>query len=264
MTTNFVHISGKKIAYYKYRPYDVLLNCPIVFLHDSLGCISVWKNFPKKIADALKAEIIVFDREGYGQSQAFEITQRTNLYLEEQADFLNLFLNEIGISKSYLFGHSDGGSIALIAAAKYPDKVEAIITEGAHVFVEEITLNGIKNAHAIYLNSDLKEKLKRHHGDKVEDVVNSWVNTWLSSEFLKWNIENILPKIKCPVCVLQGVDDEYGSDKQVDAIYHQVSGYKERYVIQNAAHSPHKENENETIKLVEQFFKSINHSETNK
>lgn len=158
----FVQINGVEIAYMRYKPEVVNLKCPIIFLHDSLGCISVWKDFPKKVADELKAEVIVYDRQGYGQSQAFSNDERNNFYLEDQADFLSLFLDRLKIENCYLFGHSDGGSIALITAAKYSNKIRGIITEGAHVFVEAITVEGIKNAHKLYLNSDLKLKLEKH------------------------------------------------------------------------------------------------------
>lgn len=253
--TLFTIVNSAKIAYVRHTPQNVVLPYPIIFLHDSLGCISVWKDFPNQIAELLKAKVIVYDREGYGQSQAFEKLKRTNFYLEEQADFLISFMNKLSIQKAYLFGHSDGGSIALIAASKYKDRISGIVTEGAHVFVEDITLAGIKNAQKLYMNSDLKLKLEKHHGDKTQAVVDAWVNTWLSPEFFKWNIEYFLKNITCPVCIIQGIHDEFGTVTQVESIYKNVCGEKEKHIVKNAAHTPHKENYVETLQIVKAFLK---------
>jgi pimeloyl-ACP methyl ester carboxylesterase len=145
------------------------------------------------------------------------------------------------VDECILIGHSDGGSIALIFSSDHPQIARGVITEAAHVFVEDITLKGIQEAVEIWKNTDLKPKLARYHGDKTENIFTAWAETWLSAEFKKWNIEDCLPKITCPVLVVQGEDDQYGSNAQVDAIAGQVSGPAKCSLIPNCGHIPHKE-----------------------
>ncbi|MCB0479463.1 MAG: alpha/beta hydrolase, partial [Crocinitomicaceae bacterium] len=135
----------------------------------------------------------------------------------------------------------DGGSIALIAAGKYPNRFQGVITEGAHIFVEEITLEGIREAKEIYQTTNLHQKLEKYHGEKTEAMFKAWSDTWLTEEFRHWNIEAFLPGIICPVLVMQGEEDEYGSLKQVEGIASQVSGGCEVLVLPNVKHTPHKE-----------------------
>lgn len=226
----------------------------LIFLHDSLGCIDLWRDFPEKLGEATHCNIIVYDRQGYGKSCPFEERERENNYLEVEADVLNALIEKCGIEEAILFGHSDGGSIALIAAAKYPTYIKAVITEGAHIFVEDITLKGIREAVKTFQTSNLKEKLQKYHGDKTESVFWAWAKTWLSDEFKSWNIEGFLPQIKCPVLVIQGENDEYGSQAQVNGIVKQVSGKKEKYIIPSVGHTPHKEASEIVLKYVINFI----------
>jgi pimeloyl-ACP methyl ester carboxylesterase len=213
----------------------------LVFLHDSLGCIKLWRDFPEQLGNAGGRNVLVYDRQGYGRSSPFGEIKRDNGYLETEAGILDALLTECGIADAVLFGHSDGGSISLIAAAQYPDRIRGVITEGAHIFVEEITLAGIKDAVNAYGNTNLKEKLAKYHGAKTDAVFHAWADTWQTDEYRTWNIEHFLPGIKCPVLVIQGENDEYGSLEQVDRIVEQVSGKAQRLIIPSAGHTPHKE-----------------------
>ena len=156
-----------------------------------------------------------------------------------------------------LFGHSDGGSIALIAAAKYPAVIKAVITEGAHIFVEDITLNGIRKAVEAYRTTNLKERLTKYHSDKTEAVFWAWTNTWLSSGFRSWNIETVLPLIACPVLVIQGADDEYGSLEQVNSIINNLSTTSQKLIIPFVGHTPHKEAQEVVLKYSADFIHSM-------
>lgn len=213
----------------------------IIFLHESLGCVELWRDFPKKMGELTACNVVVYDRQGYGKSSPFTFAKRGNDYLEIEADILLEVLEVCSIDKSILFGHSDGGSIALIAAAKYPSHVMSVITEGAHIFVEDITLQGIRDAVKAYQTMGLKERLQKYHGDKTEAVFWAWATTWLSAEFKSWNIEAFLPKIKCPVLIIQGENDEYGSEEQVNGIINQVPPEARQLIIPSAGHTPHKE-----------------------
>ncbi len=231
---NGARLKIKQITVAKDRPL-------IVFLHDSLGCIELWRDFPAKLGEATNCNVLIYDRQGYGKSEPFDGTPRQLDYMEKEADVLNLLLTELGIDDAIMFGHSDGGSISLIAAAKYPQHIKGIITEGAHIFVEDISLNGIHEAINEYNTTNLKQRLEKYHGDKTEAVFWAWAGTWLKEEFHSWSIENFLPEVTCPVLVIQGENDEFGSIEQVNGIVNQVSGEASKLVIPSGGHNPHKE-----------------------
>jgi pimeloyl-ACP methyl ester carboxylesterase len=163
--------------------------------------------------------------------------------METEADILMELLQQLKIECPILFGHSDGGTIALIAAAKHPDAFKALITEGAHVFVEEITLDGIAHTRYQYQTTNLKERLEKYHGGKTQALFDAWTETWMSNGFRDRNIEHFLPMITCPVMAIQGVEDEFGSIAQVHSIAHNISGETQICMVNNAGHSPHKQSE---------------------
>lgn len=229
----------------------------IIFLHDSLGCIELWRDFPEKLLEMTQCNILVYDRVGYGKSSNFSNPKRNNDYLEIEADNLNEIITKLSIEKTILFGHSDGGSISLITGAKYPSQIIGIITEGAHIFVEDETLEGINKSIDIYNRTDLRKKLEKYHGDKTEEMFFAWTNTWTSQEYKDWNIEEFLPLIKCPVLVIQGVDDEYGTEKQVKGIVNQVSGISKELLIPDTKHTPHKEKPEFVLEKTAEFINSI-------
>lgn len=229
----------------------------IIFLHDSLGCMELWRNFPDQLGEAANCNVLVYDRLGYGKSAPFTTSNRKNNYLELEADGLNTLLEQLNLENVILFGHSDGGSIPLIAAAKYPSRIKGIITEGAHIFVEDITLNGIKDAVEAYHITNLKERLARYHGDKTDAVFWAWANTWLSDEFRAWNIGHFLHQIKCPVLIIQGENDEYGSLDQVNTMINQLSGQASKLIIPSTGHTPHREAKQLVLEHSTSFIKRI-------
>ncbi|WP_024769225.1 alpha/beta fold hydrolase [Aquimarina macrocephali] len=229
----------------------------IIFLHDSLGCVELWKDFPKQIALKTGCNIISYDRQGYGKSAPFITSKRNNDYLKEEAYILAKIIQNLELKNVILFGHSDGGSIALLTAALFPEKVIGIITEGAHVFVEQETINGIKAAVLAYQNTSLKEKLYKYHGDKTDAVFRLWAETWLSETYQSWNIEEYLSKIECPSLIIQGEKDEYGTLDQVNSIVKNTSGHSKALLIPDIGHTPHKENSEIVIKNVISFINEI-------
>ena len=225
----------------QHKPYKNAAT--LVFLHDSLGCCTLWRNFPGKLSEAARLNTFAYDRIGYGQSAPFDNEPRRKDYMEQEANILMTLLEMHKIEKPVLFGHSDGGTIALLAAAKYPGLIRAVITEGAHVFVEEKTLEGILLMQQQFNTTNLYERLEKYHGNKAQAVFEAWTNTWLSPSYHDWNIEHFLPSVTCPVLAIQGTNDEYGTETQVDAIVDQVSGPSEKCMIVNAGHTPHRQSE---------------------
>jgi pimeloyl-ACP methyl ester carboxylesterase len=213
----------------------------LVFLHEGLGCIELWRDFPSAIAQATGCDALMYDRWGHGKSDPLELPRPLNYVQNEALISLPQVLKICAVNDAVLVGHSDGGSIALLFAAEYPEAVCGIITEAAHVFVEEVTLEGIRQAVSTYETTNLKERLARYHGDNTELIFTGWHEAWLSPEFINWNIEQYLPGIRCPVLVIQGEDDEYGTESQVEAIATQVSGPSKSLLIPNCAHIPHQQ-----------------------
>jgi len=199
----------------------------MVFLHESLGCIETWREFPAFLAEAAGLDAIVYDRLGYGLSAPMPDTPRGLDYLHIEAERLFRLLDILGIGEVVLFGHSDGGSIALLAAAMQPQRVRAVITEGAHVFVEEETLEGVRIAQALMA--------------KVARLTAAWIDTWLSPGFRDWNIETSLRAARCPALIIQGEADEYGTPAQVEAIVKGWGGTAEALLLPGARHTPHRE-----------------------
>ncbi|MFN8346959.1 MAG: alpha/beta hydrolase [Spirosomataceae bacterium] len=229
----------------------------LIFLHDSLGCIELWRDFPEQLGGATHCNVLVYDRQGYGKSSPFDNTDRNSNYLEVEADVLHWLMEALSIPSAFLFGHSDGGSIALIAAAKYPEKIKGVITEGAHIFVEDITLKGIHEAVEAFQNTNLRQRLMKYHGEKTEAVVRAWADTWLSEGFRHWNIESFLAHILCPVLVIQGEKDEYGSLAQVDGIISQVAAEAQKFILPSIGHTPHKEAKEAVLEKTTRFLHQI-------
>lgn len=245
-------ISRLAIKHHHYHPGRPTL----VFLHDSLGCISLWRDFPDRLAEELSCNLLVYDRQGYGRSGPFSYSQRTVDYMEWEADILVELLEYYQINQPILFGHSDGGSIALIAAGKYPDRFKGLITEGAHIFVEDITLTGIRAARQKYQATELPRKLQKYHSTKTEAMFRAWTDTWLDPAFRSWNIEHFLPTIGCPALIVQGEEDEYGTLWQVERSLELIGSRARKLVLPGVGHSPHKEADLALRKAVQDFLKS--------
>lgn len=234
-----INLNGIEISI---RRMEISIDTPtIIFLHDSLGSVELWRDFPDQLCKATGCNMLVYDRQGYGHSDPMAGSERNNSYMEMEADTLQLLIQTLNIQQPILFGHSDGASIALIFAGKYPEAVSAVIAEAGHLFVEDITLEGIRKAAEQYKTTNLRSRLEKYHGDKTDTLFRAWTETWLGKGFRDWNIEHFLPAIKCPVLVIQGEKDEYGSLKQVAAVSEQVKSYTATCIIPDTGHTPHKE-----------------------
>lgn len=229
----------------------------IVFLHDSLGSVQLWRDFPEKLAEAIQCNALVYDRLGYGKSFPMTTHERESNYMEQEADVLNDLLSELNINDAILFGHSDGGTIALIVASKYPEKVKAVICEAGHIFVEDITVKGVEEALNAYNTTNLPQRLEKYHGDKVEMIVKAWTEIWLSKKFRSWNIEHLLKNIISPLLFIQGENDEYGTLDQIEKTVSQVKGTVDKFIIPNVGHTPHKESPEIVLNKSIEFINSV-------
>lgn len=214
----------------------------LVLLHEGLGCVALWKDFPARLRDATELPVLVYSRRGYGRSDPIELPRPPSFMHDEARETLPALLRTCGVDDLVLVGHSDGGSIALIHAASFPDApVRGVIAEAAHVFVEDVTLESIRRAAAAYEDSDLRSRLARYHGDNVDGAFHGWSRVWLSPAFRNWDLRPQLAAIRCPVLAIQGDHDPYGTLAQVDAIAHAVAGDFESLVLSHVGHAPHVE-----------------------
>ncbi|WP_288375254.1 alpha/beta hydrolase [uncultured Chryseobacterium sp.] len=252
MKGRIIEVKGKNL----YTEHDNLFEDrpTIVFLHDSLGSVQLWRDFPARLSETAQCNILAYDRLGYGKSFPMLTHERPVHYMELEADLLNDLLTEMDLDKVILFGHSDGGTIALITAAKYPERVKAVICEAGHIFVEEITLKGVCEAWEAYKTTNLAERLQKYHGDKVETLFKAWTETWTRDDYRSWNIEHLLKHITAPLFFIQGEADEYGTLDQVEKTVSQVSGYAEKYIIPGIGHTPHKEAPELILKKAAEFI----------
>lgn len=231
-----VDVQGRKIAV---RSIPAAKGCvpTLVFLHEGLGCIEMWKDFPDLLAAATGCRALIYDRPGYGRSEASE-GPRGLQYFENEANLiLPAILSACGVTNPILIGHSDGGTIALLHAGRFA--VRGIVTEAAHVFVEPESLAGVAAAKEAWQDDKFRQRLARYHGDGTATMFAAWADMWSAPWFRDWNMESELASIESPVLAIQGVDDEYGTPDQVDAIRRGVGGMVQTLLVPNCGHAPH-------------------------
>jgi pimeloyl-ACP methyl ester carboxylesterase len=228
----------------------------LIFLHEGLGSVALWRDFPQRVADATARPALIYSRAGYGRSTALAAA-RTPRYMHDEALVtLPALLDALGIVDPILIGHSDGASIALIHAGARVRPIRALVAMAPHVFVEDLSIANIARARHDYESADLRARLSRYHLD-VDSAFRGWNDIWLSPAFRDWNIESYLPGIDCPLLLIQGRDDEYGTLAQLDAIERQVRGRVERVELLGCGHSPHRDQPLATLAAITAFVSTV-------
>lgn len=225
---------------------------PVLLLHEALGSVSTWRDFPAKLAISCGREVIAWSRAGHGRSSSFPQARGAD-YLHREADLLPALHQALDLRSAHLLGHSDGASIALIAAARFPDLVASLVVEAPHVYVENLTRTRITQLASTFARSRMRERLKRHHLDS-DTLFVDWSRIWLSSGFREWEIESVLCDITSPVLLIQGCDDEYGTLAQLDRIAIRVPEAS-RLEIPDCGHSPHLECQDAVLAAVRAFLR---------
>ncbi|MEY4757047.1 MAG: alpha/beta hydrolase [Pseudomonadota bacterium] len=230
----------------------------MVFLHEGLGSVSMWRDFPHRLCTALGVRGLVYSRPGYGSSTP----RPANLawcpnFMHRQADeVLPALLQALEIDAQakpiWLFGHSDGGSISLLHAAHFPERVAALVVLAPHILVEDITVSSIAQARQAYLSTDLRQRLARHH-DNPDSAFWGWNDIWLHPDFKNWRIDAELDAIACPILAVQGLDDEYGTLEQIRGIA-RCAPQAELLELAHCGHSPHRDQTDSLIQAVGLFF----------
>lgn len=226
----------------------------LVFLHEGLGSVSTWRNFPDRLAERTGSGALVYSRAGYGKSSPAALP-RTVRFMHDEAEVLGRVLEQAAIRDAVLVGHSDGASISLIhAGSGQASALRGLVLEAPHVFTEPSGLASIARMREIYRSTDLRERLARHHGANTEIAFRGWNDVWLHPGFEAWNIEEVLPRITVPMLILQGEEDEYGTWRQVDAIERQSGGPVDTVAIPACGHAPHREQPERTLEEMADFI----------
>jgi pimeloyl-ACP methyl ester carboxylesterase len=252
----FIDVAGQRLEFVRLASSHPREGAPtLVFLHEGLGSVAMWRDFPQRVADATGCAAVVYSRHGHGRSSEL-VGRRWPSYMHDEALIaLPALLDALGIDAPILFGHSDGGSIALIHAAASARAVTALVLMAPHIFVEDLSVASIARAGEAYRTTDLPARLARYHAH-VDSMFRGWNDIWLAPEFRDWNIESLLPAIGCPVLAIQGEDDEYGTMAQIDGIAAAVADV-ELVKLADCRHSPHKDQPAAVIEAVAGFVERL-------
>jgi pimeloyl-ACP methyl ester carboxylesterase len=231
----------------------------LVFLHEGLGSVSTWRDFPATIAADTGCGALVYSRLGYGRSDPV-VPPRPLTYMNEEGLFaLPALLDALNVVRAILIGHSDGASIAIVHAgsARSLPRVRGLVLEAPHVFCEDLAVESIAKAREAFLHGDLRARLARHHGENVEGAFFGWNRAWLDPGFRAWNLEEYVAQIVVPILVIQGEDDPYGTLRQVEAIERGARGPVSRLVLPRCGHAPHRDQRETTRAAIVEFVRRV-------
>ncbi|MGE5277437.1 MAG: alpha/beta fold hydrolase [Acidobacteriota bacterium] len=229
----------------------------LVFLHEGLGSLSTWRDFPAALASAVGCGALVYSRRGYGGSDPAALPRPVRFMHEEALVSLPRVLELLGVREPILVGESDGASIALIYAgsAAGASRVRGLLLEAPHVFVEPVCLASIAAAGESFRSGDLRRALARHHARDVDATFRGWSEVWLDPDFRRWNIEEFLPGVRAPVLAIQGEDDQYGTLRQIETIAARCAAYVELLVLPRCGHGPHREEPERVLAAMRRFLR---------
>jgi pimeloyl-ACP methyl ester carboxylesterase len=235
----------------------------LVFLHDGLGCIDTWRDFPATLAAATGCGALVYSRAGYGGSEAMPGPWPASFMHDQAWEALPAVAAALGVRDGFLVGHSDGASIALIHGAgdggpRSPGEwLRGMALEAPHIFVEPVALESIGKLPGLYRQPDLWQRLARHHGANAESCFESWVEVWLRPEFRSWSIAELLPRVRCPVLAIQGESDPYGTLAQLQAVAAGCGGPTETLLLPGCGHTPHRQQRAPTLEAMTGFLRRL-------
>ena len=241
MQDDFVDLGDRRLRTRRLgsRQSDGLERTTLVFLHEGLGCIEMWRDFPQALCDVTRCAGIVYDRTGYGGSSSWAIDPGVRYMEIEADDVLPRLLEKLGVEDCVLVGHSDGGTIALNYAAADPEPLRAVVTLAGHAVNEPVCVAAIRRAREAFASGDLRHRLQKYHGDNTDGAFQLWSGAWVAPGFEPMDADGRLPRIVVPVQAIQGEDDEYGSELQLGIIAGKVGGYCETRLVPDCGHSPH-------------------------
>lgn len=225
---------------------------PILLFHDSLGCVELWRNFPRMLATATGRRVVAYDRLGFGQSDPYPGKLPFDFVAAEARDMVPAVLTQLGMDRFVACGHSVGGGMAVETAARFPSRCAALVTVAAQAFVEDRTLAAIRAAERQFNDTDALTRLARYHGNRAVWVLDAWISTWLSPGFADWTLDDALASVRCPVLAIHGEFDEYGSRAHPDRI---AGAAGRALILPGRGHVPHREDERRLVREIAEFLK---------
>ena len=228
---------------------------PVVMLHEGLGSVAMWRDFPHRVAHATGRDVVVYSRAGYGRSSAASLPYGVRYMHDEALTVLPALLDALGIARPFLFGHSDGASIALIHAGASGRPVRGLALMAPHVMVEDVSIASIEAAKVAWRSTDLRARLSRHHDD-VDAAFTGWNDIWLHPDFRAWSIEDETRRVRCPVLAIQGEDDEYGTMAQIERIA-ELAPDVDLVRLADCRHSPHRDQPEAVIEALVRFVDRV-------
>jgi pimeloyl-ACP methyl ester carboxylesterase len=255
-TRHDVVAAGRRIEAWSISARDAT-RPTLVLLHEGLRCAVQWRDFPQRLAVMTGSRVVSYSRYGHGGSEPLA-APRTVRYMHEEALMaLPELLDRLAIADPVLIGHSDGASIAMIHAGGSGRNVRGLVLMAPHVLVEDVTVASIAAVREAYQKSDLRERMARYHLDP-DATFRGWNDIWLDPAFRAWNIEEYLPAISCPVLMIQGLDDEYGTTAQLEAIEHSVATRRvERLMLAACGHAPDRDQTESTLSAIARFVTEL-------
>ncbi|WEJ74292.1 alpha/beta hydrolase [Pseudomonas sp. PSE14] len=232
---------------------------PILLLHDSLGCVALWRDFPEQLARTTGRPVIAYDRLGFGRSERHPGALPLGFIDDEARVNLPALQQHFGFERCVVFGHSVGGAMAVACAAQHPQACAALITESAQAFVEHQTRDGIRAAEQEFAQEGQLERLQKYHGEKAFWVLRAWVDTWLSNDFSDWNLDAELALVKCPILSLHGEQDEYGSAAHPERLTSVPGVPSVLKLLPDCGHVPHRQQQAVVLEAVEEFLRRFSH-----
>lgn len=255
--SGFLDAAGGRLEYARWGAGE-LEGPPLVLLHEGLGCVSMWRDWPDELARATGREVFAYSRFGYGGSSPADLPWPLDFMAREARAVLPRVLEAAGIGEApVLVGHSDGGTIALLCAASGEVPLAGVATLAAHAFNEPRCIEGIEAARAAFRNGALRERLARHHGERTDDAFRGWCDAWLDPAFEHWSIEEELAGVAVPLLVVQGREDAYGTLRQVEVIADRTAGPCRTVVLDDCGHSPHRDRGRATTAAIARFVEGL-------
>lgn len=248
-----IEVPGGTVYAKKWIPGAPLSGDPVVLLHDSLGSVDVWRDFPVLLAQGLSRTVIAYDRLGFGKSGACEELPSIEFIKNESTHYFPVIKKSLSLSRYLLLGHSVGGAMAINIAARDKD-CKSVITLSSQAFVEDLTVKGIQDAQIQFEQPGQMQRLEKWHGEKARWVLRAWTDTWQSPEFASWSLEDCIQDVTCPVLAIHGENDKYGSIAFPRFIAGKVAGFSELLVLRDCGHIPHVEKTGAVLNAVRMFL----------
>ncbi len=229
-----------------------------VLLHEGLGCVAMWRDFPAQLAECTGYGVLVYSRPGYGKSDPVPLPRPLTYMHDEAFEILPAVLDQAKIKKAVLLGHSDGASIATIYTGSHQDsRVRALVLMAPHFFCEDISVRSIAAAKEAYENTDLRARLARYHGDNVDVAFWGWNQAWLHPDFRHWNIAEFLPTVRVPMLIIQGHEDQYGTAAQIDLAHTEANCPVEVLYLERCRHSPQVDQPETALRAIAEFSQRV-------